>query len=593
MRRHSWAWMFTAVLIATAGSGITPAGAAAPDDWRALQSEIAAAYPPIATEDGRFRDYVHPSRPGPRAIPSLGLSLVQAGLRTGDHAQLEAGLRTMNWFTEHVDQNGAGVFDHYALATTYNIMREQLPDHPLFTAHRAAWARRLRTIPLLWLANTKHYANKYMVEVVAVLESVRSGLKSNVRGSVLAHPAHAERLARELLDRVAPEIARRASTAVAGAPALVLSDPSNSALAYHGLTLGFLGRAIELLGPTASARSREALQRVARASWALTAPDGMLAYVGRSQEQAWALAMTAYGAEVAAADADATWAPRFHAVADRAIARLRAVHGVGPHGLWITPSRDAVGRSARGVDSYAGGPNYGGLALVGLNWAVDHAERHDRSVSELAADAPGSWQLSTGKAAFHTVRRPSSWYAVKRSRSYYASDLRYDFGLIALKVPSTDGGWFDVVRVRPHTVGRGDSAGPVLIAKGARALPDGTSSRVGETGVVTIRGGYKVDHRWVSRGETFRFVPIACGIEATFTRRRGGELVYSVFFPQRPTVANGQVAGGGIVVRTRTPAIVRLRSGYSSAIDGRLVRADLHFPAGRSPVSVTICGGQA
>ena len=131
-------------------------------------------------------------------------------------------------------------------------MRDQLADHPLFTQHRERWEDMAAPQPLRWLPKTDHYANKYMVEVVAVLETRRSGLASNVTGSALADGDRAERLAVRVLDDVAPTIARQASTRVAGAPALVLSDPSNDALAYHALTLGLLrpgGRACSARAP--------------------------------------------------------------------------------------------------------------------------------------------------------------------------------------------------------------------------------------------------------------------------------------------------------------------------------------------------------
>ena len=586
MRRKSWVSLFTALAIA-APFATASAQAAAPPEWRALQHDIAAPFPALATAEGRFADYLNPgTRPIP--VPSLGLGLIQAGLMHDDAAQVDAGVRTIDDYVVKGPLDGPpGVFDHFAIATAYNVMREQRADHPMFAEHRSAWEDFLRRQPLHWLPNTRHYANKYMVEVVAVLESRRSGLSSDARGSAMADGVASERRALRILDEVAPTIARGASTRVAGAPALVLSDPSNDALAYHALTLGFYGRAIELAGPRASTRARDALQRVARASWALMAPDGELAYVGRSQQQAWSLALTAYGAEVAAADADGTWAPRFHAVADRAVARLRSMHGVGEHGFSITPSGAASARTGRhGVDRYASGPGYTGLTLAGLAWAIDYAEKHDRPIGAIASDTPSAWLLGRGRTALHAVRTPGSWFAVKHSRSSSGADLRYDFGLVALKRPGDDGSWRDVLVPRPHTTGRGDSAGPVLDG----ALPDGTRARVRSNGAVTVQGGYRNGHRWLSSGETFRFTPVSCGVKATFTRRRGGTLEYSVFFRTRPSISGGQLTSDGIAVQASPRPSVRLKGGYASATDPRLVRAVMRFPASRRPVSVTICG---
>ena len=590
MRRKSGILLLTAMVL-LGSIATTSASAAAPPEWSALQHDIAAPFPSLATPEGRFADYLKP-RQAPWPIPSLGLGLIQSGIAHGDATPLDAGGRTIDDFVVNGRIDGApGVFDHFNIASAYNVMREQRADHPLFAAHREAWETFLRRQPMHWLPKTDHYANKYMVEVVAVLESRRSGLTSQASGSAMAKGDEAERLALRILDEVAPTIARGSSTRVAGAPALVLSDPSNDALAYHALTLGFYGRAIELAGPRASARAREALQRVARASWALMAPDGDLAYVGRSQQQAWALALTAYGAEVAAADADSTWAPRFHAVADRALTRLRAVHGTGAHGFSITPVGAAgAGDGRHGLDSYASGPAYAGLTLTGLGWAIEQAAKRERTVGTIASDEPDAWLLGRGRTALNAVRTASSWFAVKHSRSSSGSDLRYDFGLVALKRPAADGAWRDVVLPRPHTTGRGDSAGPVLVGRGGRALPDGIRARTSSTGTVSIKGGYRSGHRWLSSGETFRFTPVECGVRSTFTRRAGGALEYSVFFRGRPRVDGGHLTADGIDVQASPRPTVRLRGGYASATDSRLTRAVLRFPASRKPVSVTVCG---
>ena len=58
------------------------------------------------------------------------------------------------------------------------------------------------------------------------------------------------------------------------------------------------------------------------------------------------------------------------------------------------------------------------------------------------------------------VRRGDLWFAVRAAAKTAADDLRYDFGLVALKTSSGAGGWVDVVRPRPHTRTGPDSAGP-------------------------------------------------------------------------------------------------------------------------------------
>src|SRR5438876_722994 len=81
--------------------------------------------------------------------------------------------------------------------------------------------------------------------------------------------------------------------------------------------------------------AREVMRRAARALWTVASPDGSVSYYGRSQDQSWTLAMTAYGADVTAAlpGTSATDSARFHALADRALTRLRDDYAGGAYGF--------------------------------------------------------------------------------------------------------------------------------------------------------------------------------------------------------------------------------------------------------------------
>ncbi len=588
-RRTSLEIMLATVVLVFVAA--TPARAAAPPEWEALAGDIAAPWPGLIDARGRYPDYVQASDPN-YPPPMLGYALIQTGLRTGDRAAVETGLRTLNHAVVDINPRAvSGVFHLCAVASAYNLARERLAGDPLFDRHRAAWERWLQRVPLRWLPHTHHYANKYMVEAVGVLELRRSGLTSDVKGSALASGEHSEHLARRLVNVVAPRAASDARTEFSGGAAFVLSDPSNNALAYHALTFGFFARAVELLGPGASPRARHALQGVARASWGLQGPDGDLSYIGRSQGMAWTLGLSAYGSEVAAAGADG-WAPRFRAVADLAIRRLATRYGNGPFGLWITPSREGGSAAAdRGLDSYATGPSYTGLTLVGLNWAIEHAERHDRVVGQIAAEAGGARRLSSPRTQFTVVRSGDNWFAVRTSRSFAARDLRYDTGLVALKRPGPDGEWTDVVRPRPHTTRGFDSAGPVLSTGHGAALPDAYRADVDDGGTVTLRGGYRTrDGRWLRRGVSFRYGVVPCGVQMVLPRRPEDRLSYSVWFTDTPAREGASLVGPHATVSATPGFDVGLRDGGASAVDGKLVRADLRFPPGHGPVRITICG---
>ena len=590
-RTRCWIAVITVVAGLSGLFGSTAAHAAVPPEWDALARDIAEPWPGLVDERGWFEDYIQAKDPqyGP---PMLGYALIQSGIRNGRQDQIDTGLRALNSTVRDTTPKGKiGVFHHFAIASAYNLARVHLTENPLFADRRREWERWLKTVDLKWLHETDHFANKYMVEAVAVLEMRRSGLTSRVRGSAMADGAHSEHLARRLVNLRAPRAAAAAATEFSGGSAFVLSDPSNNALAYHALTFGFFARAVELLGDGASPEARQALQGVARASWGMQAPDGDLSYIGRSQAMSWTLSLSAYGSEVAAVDAGG-WGPRFRSVGGASLHRLRTRYGNGRWGLWVTPSREGgEGAADLGLDRYANSPNYAGLTLLALNWAIDHAERHDRQVGDMAASADGARRLSSPRTEFTVVRSGANWFAVRTARSFRARDLRYDNGLVALKRPGPGGEWTDVVRPRPHTTRGSDSAGPVLHTSGATGLPDGVRSDVDAGGTVTLRGGYRTrTGRWLRKGVSFRYGPVPCGVQMVLPRRPGDKLSYSVWFTDTPARDGNALVGPDARVTATPGPEVTLRDGGSSAVDSRLVRADLRFPPGRGPVRIKICG---
>jgi hypothetical protein len=153
-------------------------------------------------------------------------------------------------------------------------------------------------------------------------------------------------------------------------------------------------------------------------------------------------------------------------------------------------------------------------------------------------------------------------------------DLRYDFGLIALKQLRPDGSWHDVMPIRPRSRIKGDTAGPVLRGVGA---PVGRSIAVANGGTVVVRGGFRAPGgRTVRRGVTFRYQPVGCGVRLTVSpTARGDAYDYSAFI--RP----GEPAPPG------TDALER---GYASGFDPRLTRARMRLaPRGGDGLSITTC----
>jgi hypothetical protein len=614
-----------AAVVAIAVSAGTPtlAHAAAPARWGALAAEIAAPWPDLQNEDGTYRDYVYgggisfcaerncyPGFGNSRYAESvLGFALLQTGLRTGDQALIDTGLRSISYIVGRTDlrEKLQTNFETWAIASAYNLARASIPTRPLFAENRARWEKWLKTVkPLLLLSGDRRYFNHHLVEAVATDEVIRTGLRSKAPGAVLNPPIRkrVQKVALDIVNREVHGIAAQTAVHSSGDIAEILSDRPEYPLAYQGFSLGFYARAIERLGHGVTDRSRELLRRMARASWLLTAPDGDLAYAGRSHEEAWALAMTAYGAEVAARLDGLSLGERarYHALADRAMRRLDASYPVGPQGMWIVPglARDPV-RGIPALDTYAGAAIFNGLTLIFTEWARKEAGVGKRASGQLASDSDGARRINRGEDTTVTLRRGSLWFAIRQASDFQRrpDDLRNDFGLVALE-RQVGGRWRHVIPQRPKTETadryRPDSAGPLLLTGAEPAVPFGQSISAGLK-AVTVTGGWRTrGNQHVRTGVRFEFQSIPdCGVRLRFPVNAGDQVEYDVFTvgdPEDVSIAGGEVTDGRQrVTYSEQPADVRLDGGYVSASDGPVTRVRATFAAGDArTIAITTCG---
>ena len=611
----------TLVPILIALLALAPAAAAkAPPTWGPLAERIAAPWPGLQNEDGTYQDYVYggdvshclvrqckPGLGNARYAESVnGYALLRTGVRTGDTELIDTALRSLTYVAEHPELRDTlqTNFETWALSTSYNLARSRVPGRPLFRANRAKWERWLKSVkPLLLRPGARRYFNHHLVEAVATYELQRTGLRSSVRGAVL-HPRtynSVERRADRIIEKEVHAIARPTLLREGGGVAALLSDRPEYPLAYQGLSLAFYSRALELMGRRASDRSRELLRRLAHASWLLTAPDGDLAYTGRSQEESWALSMTAYGALAAAriGRVRPKIAARWRGLAERAVQRLRVEHPVGPKGLWIVPALALdPERGLAGLDPYAGGAIFSGLTSIYLEAAIEEARRSRVTAGRIASDAPGPRRLGRVDDAFVTMRAGSLWFAVRQSRDLQrrADDLRNDFGLVALK-RRVDGRWRDVIPVRPRIESEdrraADTAGPRLhdggVPVGELIAPRGSS--------VVVTGGWRMpDRSLVHRGTVFTFEPVDCGVRQRFTVPAGRTVEYDVMAvrdPEGVKVDGAAISDGTQVVTfSEQPADVRMIPGYSSGSHPVITRARASFAAGAArTLAITTCSG--
>jgi hypothetical protein len=357
----------------------------------------------------------------------------------------------------------------------------------------------------------------------------------------------------------------------------LLSDSGTWPLAYHAFSTAMVAGAAADLGlRRAPATTRRALLSTTGALAGMMAPDGDVAYLGRRQETAWALASAIYAATVVQRmpGVGARQAGELRAVADRAFSRLLTVYRNGPGGLGPVPRKLSPGESFRGLDANATTPV--ALTIFLLNLASDQAAAHGLAApGALPADSQGYF-LEPDKMAFAAVRHGDLWYVVHRNRIGY--DRRYDFGLVALKQRDASGHWHDVMRPRPNTRGHThDSAGPVLDVSGTRFLAHGTSIAVRPGGVVVVRGGFQnQEGKFLRRGVTFRFAPVRGGVRMSFPLRRGDEARLTAFMP------DGEVRRrGAVIYDSRSSAVVSpaptsfrfLARGLASCCDSSIIEA--------------------
>ena len=593
---------------------------------RDLSNEMAKPWPGVQKKDGRYRSAVGGGTRYGDAL--LSYVLLEHGLREDNDELVDSAMRALSYAVPRLGTHARqSIFEALGIVGSYKLLLEERPDDPVFKRLRPKMEQYLRGFELVRLPATTYYGNHWLIEAVLVQEMLSTDLESKNPDAVLGGDRReAAKLSVDLINKRIPGMARERGVRVGGDQTFVLSDPPDDPLAYQGLSLGFYARAVHLLGDRATPAARRTLREVANASLWLTAPDGDLAYFGRNQEQSWALAATAYGAEVAAGQpgTSAEDESRYRALAARALERLRDAHGIGRWGVHITPGVRA-GRfaGAKGLDGGAGGPSFGGLTQLFVDWSQPEIADAAHEPSRIESDRPMARLMSRGESRFAVVRTPNVWFTARAARGgKHPEELRDDFGLMALKLRGGDGKWQDVVRPRPITRGDGDppdSAGPVLVRDGGlRAFPFSDKASVARDGTVTFRGGLRgapnpfkrvvarLDNGTIVRaldfspgtlirdGMTFRVQPTRCGATYTFPAQAGDTIEYSMFLPggdDKPKVSARGVSGGGARWTFNRPASVKLEGGYASGLDPRLVRARATFanlPAG--PVRIAVCG---
>lgn len=573
-----------------------PAPAFSPRDARAAADRASAAWMRLQHPGGAFTDPVSGRESAGYGNVMIGYGLLRAGERSGDARVVAAGVRAVDAGIRRAPAE-RGVFDALAAATAYSFARRSLADDPAFRAARPRWEEYLRGFVApnvseklrACVASPGCFHNHEVVGAFADLRLLGTGVRSDVPGTQLASPDALRTAALDVIGVGVP-------AATGGGEFGLLSDTGSWPLAYHAFSTAMLAGAVGEAAGDAPAASRAALARAVRTLGALMAPDGDVAYIGRRQQQGWALASSMLAAATARRLGGLGLGDgAVEAVGDRAFARLRAMNRFGPGGLGAVPRElTRAGGGYRGVD--ANQIVSSSLEIFLLNLAADEEERAGEGhAGALPADADGSF-LRPAQAGFAAVRRGDIWFAVHRRP--HGADRRYDFGLVALKQRVGDGGWRDLIRPRPLTRGlTADSAGPVIVAAGRRWLPWGERIGVARGGVVLVRGGWRAqDGTWLRRGVTFRFAPVAGGVALAFPLRRGDKARLTTFLPRSGAGHSGRSVfdDASVASLSVAPDDVRLKPGLASCCDADLVAATMQVQARRDgPVSYTVRAREA
>jgi hypothetical protein len=578
-----------AIAVVVGSAVVALSAPAAVHDYGRIRSTAdrqAAAWSRRQGSDGFFYDYYTGVRSRGYGPVILGYGVLRAGARSGDAELVGDGIRAVNTTLKR-PRSKRGVFDFLSFASAYNQARDKVPNDPRYRRVRSRWASYLRGFGPAYAGpsvsgcvySPQCFSNHEVVDAAGELEAIRTGVRSSDPGTRLYNRSALRADAARIAGVVAPEamgVTGRSSGPGPRTGLGLLSDTGTYPLAYHALSTAMLGDVLVHLGRRAPARGRSAFRRGAESLVALMAPDGDVAYIGRRQEEPWALAASVYVGETAARmfHGDSAAAGRFKGMARRALRRLTLVHPLPRSGHGVT--RDGRGRDLSSVVS-------DGLTVFLLDRAADQAA-HAPAVQRRAitADRSGGWFLDRDQNGFAAVRRGGLWYAVHRR--IRVRDLREDFGLMALKLKAANGTWHDVMQLRPRTRGGRNSAGPVIIRNGRRWLPYGSDIEVRPGGEVRVRGGFRSHGDFLGPEVTFRFLPSASGVRMSFPVRRGDDVEMTAFLSAR----SARVDGGRIEdARARyslssRPNSVTTRGGFVSCCNGPLVAAIVRGSVTRS-----------
>jgi len=574
--------------LAVAALLITPAAGRAADgaEIASFADAIAISWLPHQNSAGTFIDPLL-GRGSAYGTVMIGYALLRAGVRRDDQNLIEAGIRA---FDSRIDTTSRirSYFNMLPFAKGYTFARAELADNPLWQRSRAGWERYLRSFSRgpsdnlagQCIASPTCFHNHEAVQTAAEVALLKTRLVSKDPRSALHRPRQLEkRLLREVNEAV-PRFVGRAGS-ISGQRSFrrigLLSDTGSWPLAYHGLSTAMYAISLQALPARKTRRGRDALRRAARASLGLMAPDGDVTWLGRRQQEAFALASEISVGMTAARVLRISEGERrsLRTMARIGFARLATRHPITNNGLSNTPRPfiDAAADFARGIQTDP--INFNGLTVLLLNLAADRAGTYTTSTTPMSHDGH---MVVPDQSGFASIRHGNTWYALRRLQP--RSDPRYDFGLLSLKTLRADG-WHDLVEARPVTGSGGSSdaratVGPVIVRDGHRYRPAGRRIRPRSGGVATIFTDFRSPGR-KSFALPITYRPSGEGLDVGISPPRASDRVeFSSFHPtpELQVFADGVSDAEARITVTGLTGVVR-RNGLVSCCEPDLTAVTL------------------
>lgn len=553
--------MIFALANASGASAVDQASGPDSAPLRELPDLVLEPWLTTQTKNGNFN---RPS--GTPAIDGYGnagiaYGMLQEAARTGNMTYLKSGMKTFNWLTR-TRQPLNGVFYQMFSASAYNFARANFANRPEFKRIRGAWANQLRRFPYQrGVLGTRYHYNKNLVEALQVIELYNTGLRGNSRKAILRDRGLAMRRALKVINVLLPaRVAKYTRTVGAAqgwpfeAKVANLSDPPKNPGAYNAFVAGIYARAYSrLLSRFRTERMRQTSETMIRGVISRTAPDGDLAFDGRSQEQAWALSLGGYAAWTASSFVVGAEREINLAFARRVFSRLETAHvtSASSFGFVLTPAAGCCDKQDMppGQDNYYDVIKYSGLTALTMGWAIEERPTDWQGGNDtLPTDVPSKFVYSPGNGRFFQHRGANIYWFLRMQSDYF--DARSDMGVAVMKVRNANGSWTDVVPPRPYTGGHhkpADPASPCLVyRRGCAYLELRGGTPLGD-------GGYAFSATWrtakgtVVRRSAASVSPTETGLNLSWDASVGDVFNFFNFLPSASCTATG-VAGPGVAI---------------------------------------------